>query len=252
MRFLRECPDTRSDGHSGIVPLSMDVVLAAVAALVAGGFSVRLFRSAAIRPRLHVRLWAIAMAMYAVATLLLTVGLAFGWTSLSFRLFYLLGAVANIPFLAAGSVALVLGEEIGKRFAAGVAGFCVAAAVAVFTAPLIAPIDTPGVPAGSELFEWTVAVGGFSLPGPRVFAVIAGSLGTIIVIALAAWSAIRWWGDQRRRSVANVFIVAGVVAPALGGSLTAFGEAGGLAVSLLVGAVLLYTGFVMASDATPR
>ena len=225
----------------------MDALIASIAAIVAAGFSVRLLLANRTRRRLHVLLWAVAMAAFTVATVALAVGLAFGWTSFGFRVFYLLGAIVNIPILAAGSVALVVGEEVGRRFAAAVAGFSLAGAVAVFSASLTTGLDDLGVPAGSELFDWTLPVGGLALPGPRVFAVIAGSLGTLIVVALAFVSAVRWWSSERRRAVANVFIVGGVAAPALGGSLTALGEGGGLAVSLLVGAVLLYIGFVMAS-----
>ncbi len=239
--------DSRSGEVGYIVAPHMNVVVAAVAALVAAWFAVRLYVAHRDRHRLHLLVWSVAMAMFATATAALAGGLQFGWSPAIFRLFYLLGAIVNIPLLAAGSVALVLGESAGRRFTAGVIGFTVAGALAVVTAPLAGSLAGVEVPEGSELFDFTVAVGGFSVPGPRVFAVIAGAVGTTIVVVLAGLSAVRWWRAERRRSVANLFIVGGMLGPALGGSLTALGEGGGLAMSLLVGAVLLYTGFVMAS-----
>ena len=50
-------------------------------------------------------------------------------------------------------------------------------------------------------------------------------------------------------AVGNLLIVAGVLAPALGGSLTALGEGTALAFSLLVGAVLLWFGYHVAVSA---
>ncbi len=230
----------------------MDVTLAVLAAAVATAFAVELARSAARRPRLHARVWAVAMGMYAVATWALVAGLTAGWTSAGFRVFYLFGAIANIPFLAAGSVALVVGERAGRRFALAVAGFVVLGAIAVVAAPLRSAVAAVGIPEGSELFAFGIEVGSATVPGPRVFAVIAGAVGTVVLIGFALVSAARAWLPNRRLAVGNLLIVGGALAPALGGSLTALGAGAGLALSLLVGAVLLYGGYRMAGAARIR
>ncbi|HEY8497804.1 MAG TPA: hypothetical protein VIK90_01000, partial [Limnochordales bacterium] len=63
--------------------------------------------------------------------------------------------------------------------------------------------------------------------------------------AYSAWQFYRR-GGQRDRMVGNVLIAAGGLAPAIGGTLSRFGLPG-LYVGELVGAVLLYAGFLRAS-----
>ena len=65
-------------------------------------------------------------------------------------------------------------------------------------------------------------------------------------------SAVRSWSSNRRLAGGNLLIVLGALAPAAGGSLTAVGEGGGLALSLLLGAALLYSGYRMAVSARSR
>lgn len=224
----------------------MDVGLAVVAGVVATAFAFELARSAMRRPRFHARVWAAAMTLYALATWALAAGLAFGWSAATFKVFYLFGAIANIPFLAAGSVALAMGEDWGRRFAMGVTVFVLLGAAAVLAAPLRGPVAEVGVPEGSELFDFELAVGSLTLPGPRVFAVVSGAVGTSVLVGFALTSAVRAWRTNRRLSAANLLIVGGAISPAVGGSLTALGEGGGLALSLVVGAVLLYAGYRVA------
>ena len=81
------------------------------------------------------------------------------------------------------------------------------------------------------------------------YAAIAGGLGTIIVIGLAALSIVRRRSD-RNAVRGNVLIILGTLAPAFGGSLTALGEGSAFAVSLLIGAALLWAGYRVATRAT--
>lgn len=192
-------------------------------------------------------MWAVAMGAYALATWALVLGLAVGWGSLSFRLFYWLGAIVNIPFLAAGSVFLVLGPFAGRRFASGVAVWSVLGAVATWLAPLKGATETDGIPEGKELFDFIIEVGGLSVPGPRVYAAFAGGVATLIIVGLAGYSAVKFRRSNRRLAAGNLLIVLGTLAPAFGGSLTALGEAAGFAVALLIGAILLWTGYRVAA-----
>ena len=56
------------------------------------------------------RAWTIALAMFALASAALATGISTGWDNGTFRVFYLLGAVLNVPWLALGTVYL-LGRE---------------------------------------------------------------------------------------------------------------------------------------------
>ena len=225
----------------------MDILIPVLAATVATGFAIDLVLNWRRRPRPHAGMWALAIGAYALASWALVLGLTAGRGEVSFRLFYWLGAIVNIPFLAAGSVYLVLGPATGRRFAYGVGIWSLLGAAATWLAPLTASTATDGIPEGKELFDFIIEVGGVSVPGPRVFAAVAGGLATLIIVGLAAYSATKFWTSNRRLATGNLLIVFGTLAPAFGGSLTALGEAAGFAVALLIGAVLLWTGYRVAT-----
>ena len=72
-----------------------------VAAAVAGVFAALLVRQYLQRRRSYQLLWAIALLMYAVASLAVAIGALNGWSRLSFEVYWVFGAVLNVPFLAA-------------------------------------------------------------------------------------------------------------------------------------------------------
>jgi hypothetical protein len=226
----------------------MDVVLAVIGAAIASALAVELLVGWRARRKLHAEIWAAAFGAYAVATWALAFGLAFGWTSFSFRTFYYLGAIANISLLATGSVALWR-EPVAKRTLPIVNLWLVFGFFATFLAPFVAPLPSDSVPEGSEVFDFTFMIEALTLPGPRMFAAISGAVGSIVIIALAVVSAARSWRPNRRLAVGNLLIVGGVLVPAFGGSLTALGESSALAISLAVGITLLWFGYRMASGA---
>lgn len=230
----------------------MDVALSLLAALVATGFALELGRDWRRRGRPHAAIWSVAVGAFALATWALFAGLAFGWNETIFRIFYYVGAIANIPLFAAGSVYLVLGPRVGRRFLTVVLVWLGAGAVAVFAAPVEGSLATLEIPEGSDLLGFTASIGAVTVPGPRFFAAFSGAVGTVIVVGLGLYSVFRSWASNRRLAVGNLLIVAGVLAPALGGSLTALGEGTGLALSLLVGAVLLWMGYRVAVSARGR
>ena len=224
----------------------MDIALSVLAALAASALVLELVSSWRDRPRTHVGAWALAMTLYAAATWLLVAGLTLGWTSASFRLFYGLGAIANVPFLGVGSAYLVWGEGAGRRL---LEFFVLGGAFALFitfTAPFAQELPEDGLPAGSDVFA---AIGAVGPAGPRFYALVFNVLGTALLVGLAAFSARRFWQSNRRLVAGNLLIVLGGLFPAFGGSLFAIGETSAFALSLLFGAVLLWVGFRVASDA---
>ena len=227
----------------------MDAFLAFLAAVAGTGLVGELSVSYHRRPRPHVRAWAIALTLYAVASWMLFIGLGFGWSSPVFRLFYGLGAIVNVPFLGIGSAYLVLGEATGRRL---LEWFSLAGGFALFitfTAPFVAPLPTDGLPAGSEVFA---GIGSVGPAGPRFYALVFNIAGTLLLVGLAAWSAVRLWRTNRRLVAGNVLIVLGGVFPAFGGTLFAVGETSAFALSLFCGAALLWAGFRVASGTSSR
>lgn len=228
----------------------MDVVLSVFGALIATALAWKLYRSWSNNRRLHAEVWAIAFGAYAIATWALAVGLALGWTSVGFRVFYFLGAIANISLLGLGSVALWK-RSVASALRPIVSLWLVFGFFATFFSPFASPLSESEVPVGSEVFEFTFMIEALTLPGPRMFAAISGAIGSTVIITLSVVSAVRAWKSNRRLSYGNLLIVAGVLVPAFGGSLTALGESSALAISLALGITLLYLGYQLASTARP-
>jgi len=188
------------------------------------------------------------MSLYSLATWALVVGLANGWSDTSFRVFYLFGAIGNIPLLALGSIMLSAGERVARRSTVAVIAFLGLATWITMAAPAVGEIAGIGIPEGSEVFEAGVTeIDGAPMPSPRTFAAVAGGVGTLVIIGLAVRAIVRSRRTNRRVAWGNGLIVLGTLAPATGGSLTALGEGGGLAVSLMAGAALLWAGYRIAS-----
>ena len=87
-----------------------------LAALVAVAFTALLARQYLQRRRPYQALWAVALAMFAGASVVVFLGVLNGWSAGEFRVYWLLGAVLTVPFLAQGEVHLLVKD---RRVAAG-------------------------------------------------------------------------------------------------------------------------------------
>ena len=215
----------------------MDSALALLAALAATVFAGDLWLDYRRRPRPHIAGYGVGMTMFAVATWAFYIGLSFGWTGPVYRTFYLFGAILNIPFLALGSMFLVVGRRSGHVMAIALGAFTAISTTLTATVPFANPLPESGVP--HEIFAE-----GF---GPRLFAIIGGAAGTTILVVLAVVSILRFWRKNRKIVWGNLLIVAGTLAAASGGTGLALGESSAFAVSLLAAVSLIWAGYKVAS-----
>lgn len=217
---------------------SMDLVLSSMASLAAAWFARDLVRSAVAKPRPHKTAYAVGMSMFALASLASTLSIAFGWTPLLYKTFFVLGGVLNVPFLALGSLYLVAGERAAKAMR----GFLLA--LAVFSVTLIAPatlgeIPVQILPVGSEVFE-----NGFA----PIFAAIGSGLGALVLILAGLVSIFRFWKTSRRLVEGNALIVLGtLVAGAQRSVVDATGSQEVFTVTLLTAVTLIWVGYRLAS-----
>jgi hypothetical protein len=202
----------------------VNALLAFAAALLAlrlAGALARRFRETR-RPELAA--WAWSLAAYAVAAAAIAWGEAAQWDAYAFRVYYATGALLTAPLLGVGSLLLA-----GVRRAAAVGLVYVGLAAGVVAAMSVhGAFDPHGIPPAQDHLAFFPA---------RLLAVVANSLGTLAVVAVALRS-------LRRRPLGNALIVLGVAAAALGSGLAGLG-AGGAAVGIAVGVGLLYLGFVL-------
>ena len=113
------------------------VALPIGAALVALTFAVHLFVRAGRRRSWFEAVWGVALLMFATASAALALGVLDGWSSAEFRVYWLFGAVLNVPYLALGEVYLLARRPwIGHAALIVVLALTAWAAAEVRTAPL--------------------------------------------------------------------------------------------------------------------
>jgi hypothetical protein len=218
----------------------MHWLLPGVAAAASAAFAVAVLRQYAARRRPYQLAWGIALSMFTVASLALTAGVVAGWTPVSFKLYYLFGAVLNVPWLALGTVELLAGLAVRRAYLAVLAVFTLVSVILVALARVTAA-DLAGrlLPEGKEFLP--VAV--------RVLAVVGNSVGTLVVVggAVASGLAMRSRRDLRPRFEGTLLIALGVLLAASGGVLAFLASSDKLALGLAVGASVMYLGFRRAS-----
>ncbi|HSH62320.1 MAG TPA: hypothetical protein VK988_22250 [Acidimicrobiales bacterium] len=216
----------------------LHAALAAAATLVALAFSLCTFERWLARERPHDLAWSLALAAFALASGALWAGVSVGWDGLTFRLFYLFGAIVNVPALALGTVYLLGGRRRGHQWALAVLVLSAFAAGVVAVAPFTAPLPRDELARGSEVFG----------PLPRVLAAAASGIGALVIVLGAVWSAVR---VRRARLVtANVLIAVGTLVTGASGLLNSvLDEMTGFAVALVVGISVIFAGFLVATTA---
>ena len=210
--------------------------VAAAASVVAFAFALATFERWVTRRRPQELAWSAALLLFTFGALSLWIGATLGWEPWSFRLFYLFGAIANVPVLALGSVYL-LHRRTGHVTAAVVAvaaGF----AAGVMAITPVGPIDPTELPQGSDVLDAL----------PRVLAAVSSAGGALTVFAIAVWSVVR-----RQRVIGNALIALGTVVLSASGLLNSvLGEMDAFAATLTVGVAVLFAGFLASSRAGTR
>ena len=188
------------------------------------------------------------MGMYAAASVCLAIGAAATWSKLLFDLFWLLGAVLTVPYLAAGEMLLLWRSGGSKRVAQGtvvafVLALTVVATTAIFSgAPADASVLAEDLPRGAAVYAREPT----SLALARVCAYGAFA----ILVAGAGYSAWKMRGraELRGRFVGTLLIVLGATIVAGGSAFAATGLLIGFSLTLLAGICVMFAGFLVASS----
>lgn len=220
---------------------------AAAAALVAVAFGLSTLERWLANRRRHELAWSVALAMFALAASAMAAGAQGGWTGPVFRLFYLFGAIVNVPVLALGTVYLLGGARWGDRAAVGVAMAAAFSAGVIVMAPFTHRLPRDQLAQGSHVFG----------PLPRVLAAAGSGGGAMVIFGGAAWSAWRWWRagrspatvvDAQRVAVSNLLIALGTLILAASGLLNSVvGAMTGFSLTLVAGITVVFAGFLVAS-----
>jgi hypothetical protein len=221
-----------------------------LAAGIAAVFSAQLLRRFVSRRRPFEGLWVVALAMFAAASFAMFLGVATGWTALEFRVYWLLGAVLNVPYLFAGELYLLSRRRVVAD--AALAALLVGTAFAAWKV-MAAPVDhaalAKALPLGKDVFGDESAA--YRIAQIYAFPAYFLLLGGIV------WSA---WQMRRRPELRSR--TAGTLAIAIGATIVAIGSGIGagfnivplFSVSLAAGVSVMYAGFraVTRPGAPPR
>jgi hypothetical protein len=211
------------------------------AAAVSGVFTAMLGAQWWERRKPHLFAWAVALLMFTVASFAAAIGLLVEWTATWYRVYYLFGAILNVPVLGLGTLYLLGPHRIARAFGLLVIVASVFAAGAVTTATIDASVlATEQIPAGSEVMP----------DGVRALSRYYSFTGFFIVVGGALWSAwrlARSRQDALRELVkANVLIAAGTTIVAVASVFARFGRGAVFAIGLLIGVSAMFAGFLKA------
>jgi hypothetical protein len=216
--------------------------LAFLATAVATLFAEATFKRWRQGRRPHEAAWTVALALFALASAALATGTSTGWDNGTFRVFYLLGAVVNVPWLAMGTVFQQASPAVARRVHWGLVLFSGFAAGVLLSCPMH-PVHGTEIPVGKDVFGAL----------PRILAAVGSGVAAIVIIAgalVSAWRFLRNPGlpDHGRLAGANALIALGTLVLSSGGLVQgAVGHDEAFALSLAVGISIVYSGFVLAS-----
>jgi hypothetical protein len=248
----------RDDATGPIMALrcpSMNAALAAAATLVALAFALSTLDRWLRRRRPHELAWTVSLALFAVGSMALWWAESAGWGIGAFRIFYMAGAVLNVPWLALGTVYLLAGVRTGNIVRGWLVFLSGVTVGIVGFAPTRATVGGSELPTGKDVFG----------VAPRVLAAVGSGVAALVIIVGAVWSAWRVWRGRvpsldgqrqvtapRRLVAGNLLIAAGTLILSASGTLAGrLGKDRAFAVTLLVGISVLFAGFLVAS-APPR
>jgi hypothetical protein len=195
----------------------------------------------------HQAAWTVALALFALAAAAFATGSSTGWDEGTFRVFYLLGAIVNVPWLALGTVYLLAGRRAGNIGRAVLLFFSGLATGVMLSTPIHGEILPDSLPVGKDHLDAL----------PRALAGIGSGVGAVVLLVGAVLSAVRF-GRRRgpgdgRLALANVLIALGTLVLSSGGLLQGtVGHDEAFALSLAAGISVIYAGFVVASGGRPR
>lgn len=189
----------------------------------------------------HLLLWGIGMVFFGIGGFSEAYFGAFGWNEWIYRIWYLVGAILVAAWLGQGTVYLLVKKRWAHLLMILLSLGSLFAVYRVFNAELDPTLLTSSVHTGSELSGHAIIT-----PGVRMLTPIFNTYGTLTLVGGAAYSAFLFWRKRilLQRTIGNILIAIGALLPAFGGAFSRFGIPGALYIGELLGAILMFWGFL--------
>lgn len=199
------------------------------------------------RGGLHHLMWGIGLVMYGLGTFA-EAFLAVAYSPFVLHQWYLFGAILTPAWLGQGTVyLLVRRKNVANWLLIGLVLLSVFAALKVYSLPITGDYKI-AVPVSTQ-YKDVMPRDSLTTMLLAIFA----TYGTVALVGGALYSAYIFLRKRvmPQRVLGNVFIAIGGLSPAVGGTLAARGLGDVLFVSELLGAVLLFIGFRLATTQQP-
>jgi len=211
-------------------------------------FAVLVFRRYAEKGGKHLLLWGIGLVMYGLGTFA-EAALAFAYSPFILHTWYLFGAILTPAWLGQGTVYLLVRRpRVADVLLVILTIASVFAAIKVFSLPTNDALYDVTLPVSAQ-YQSVMERDSLTRAMLAVFA----TYGTITLVGGALYSAYIFWRKRimPQRVLGNVLIAAGALSPALGGVLVTRGLGDYLFVSELLGAIIMFIGFRLATTQQP-
>jgi hypothetical protein len=216
--------------------------------IVTFAFTIAVFNRYRQRGGMHLLLWSIGLLLYGLGTLSEVI-LGMTFSVLALKIWYLTGAMLTAAWLGMGTVHLLIRRGNTAMVLTWVLlGVSILAFILVMMAPATSTVYDVTRPA-SEQYKEIFSRNGLII----LLTILLNIYGTLTLVGGAIYSAYLFWRKKIlvNRMFGNILIAVGALSPAMGGSLLRAGLTDMLYFSELIGAILMFIGFLMATSSAP-
>jgi hypothetical protein len=214
-------------------------------------FAAQVLNQYRARGKPHQLAWGLALVFYAVAAFPEVVGSLSGWTETEYRVYYLFGAILVVPWLSLGTIELMASSTARWGYRGFVVAISLVGIWAVAVAPLHPSFLNAQVPSNCTM--WCRTGGAYELSnGLSALAAAAGNaLGTVVLVAGAAYSAYKAYraGLPRNMFLGQLMIAGGAFLVAGISTLTRLGYYELFYAGQAAGIAIIFGGFLLIGSA---
>ncbi len=215
--------------------------------IVTFAFAAAVFNRYRQRGGVYLLLWAIGLLLYGLGTLSEVI-LSLTFNIFLVKLWYLTGAMLTAAWLGMGTMHLLIRKgniaQILTWILAAVSALALVLILAAPANPAFYDVTRPV----SEQYKEILTRSGLII----LLTILLNLYGTITLVGGAIYSAFLFWRKKilANRMYGNILIAAGALSPATGGTFLRAGLVDMLYLSELVGAILMFIGFILATSGT--
>lgn len=213
--------------------------------IVTLAFTVAVYNRYRQRGGTHLLLWAVGLLLYGIGTLSeVILGLTFNIFVV--KIWYITGAMLTAAWLGMGTVHLLFRKGNAAQTLTWV---LLIVSILAFILVMVAPVNAASYDVtrpASEQYKDILTRNGAII----ILTILLNIYGTLTLVGGAIYSAFLFWRKRilANRMFGNILIAAGALSPAMGGTFLRAGLVDMLYLSELIGAIVMFIGFVMSTS----